>query len=372
MTREADRDLAARLKARLASAALRGERTPAELAEQFRRIDEWTRQLEQGHSSPAAPSEASATLAPPVANPPAPERVTAAAPPMRPVMPRAAPAARVPTLPAILQTPAVPRMPVRERASTLPQMLRQPAALRMPAREKAPTLPTILAAPAAPQMPPRPRAPTLPAMRPPTPAATRPATLSQAIARAKVPTLPVFQGQPQWPEVPQSPTWPQPPLADTLDDDFWEHQPAGGAPVQAEDGSASASSRRDAPAPARARRRFRSFFVGWRERHHAARTSRQLLKLHREVAANHPHLGGQELYRMIVMAHMGGTVQAADAVLARAAESFATWPVERALRFRDVVHYLAVSDYLGIDAELAEWTRENLGHVVAEFVPDTM
>ncbi len=45
--------------------------------------------------------------------------------------------------------------------------------------------------------------------------------------------------------------------------------------------------------------------------------------------------------------------------------------MERALTFRDVVHYLAVSDYLGSDAELAEWTRENLGRVAAEFVPDT-
>jgi hypothetical protein len=363
MTREADRDLAARLKARLASAALRGERTPAELAEQFRRIDEWTRQLEYGAEGAAPRAEAASAPTQPARTPPAPQRVTMPAPSGRPPEPQSPRQARLPTLPSILQTPAVPRMPARERASTLPQMLRQPAAPRMPARERAPTLPAILAAPVAPQMPPRPRAPTLPA--------TRPATLSQAIARAKVPTLPVFQGQPHWPELPQSPTWPEPVLPNTLDDDFWESLPQG-ADGRAGDESAGATASPPAASPSRPRRHFRSFFVGWRERRFAARTSRQLLKLHRQVAAAHPGAGRQQLYRLIVMARLGATAQVADAVLTRAAESFASWPVERALRFRDVVHYLAVSDYLGTDAELAEWTRENLGHVVAEFVPDTM
>jgi hypothetical protein len=55
-----------------------------------------------------------------------------------------------------------------------------------------------------------------------------------------------------------------------------------------------------------------------------------LLKIHETVAAAHPGLDKLELYRQIVTARLGGTQAAADAILARAAESFATWPVERA------------------------------------------
>ena len=340
MTQEADRELVAKLKARLALAALRGERTPAELAEQFRRIDEWAAQLEQDSRAATPRPKATAGPVQVVLDPPAP--------------------APAPTLPAILQAPVVPQMPARPKAPTLPAAW-PPTLPQARPPSRIPTLPQILQAPVVPQMPVRPKAPTLPAMRPPTLPAMRP------------PTLPVFHGQPQWPEVPQSPTWPEPALGDALDDDFWENrlQRAG---EQAGDSAATApASPRPGAVPApRPRRHFRPLFVGWRERHHAARTSRQLLKLHRKLAAAHPGLSKQQLYRLIVMARLGSTAQAADAVLSRAAESFATWPVERALTFRDVVHYLAVSDYLGADAALAQWTRENLGRVVAEFVPDTM
>lgn len=97
-----------------------------------------------------------------------------------------------------------------------------------------------------------------------------------------------------------------------------------------------------------------------------------MLKLHRVVSLAHPSAKGPELYRHIVMARVGGTLAAADAILTRAAESFATWPVERALKFRDVVHYLVVSEYLAANVDVADWTRENLGRVVASLVDDDL
>ena len=163
---------------------------------------------------------------------------------------------------------------------------------------------------------------------------------------------------------------------EALDDDLWDEEPLQTPGVGPRADSAVAASvppaPRDRPSASGLRRLLRSLFVGLRERRHAAKTSRELLKLYRRVASARPDLKKQELYQSIVMVHAGGTAAAADQVLARAAESFATWPVERALKFRDVVHYLAVSDYLASNEDGAAWTRENLGRIVALWVPASL
>jgi hypothetical protein len=97
-----------------------------------------------------------------------------------------------------------------------------------------------------------------------------------------------------------------------------------------------------------------------------------MLQLYETVTAARPGLRKEELYRQIVMTRLRVTLAAADDILDRATESFVTWPVERALTFRDVVHYIAVSDYLATNDAAAEWTRENLGRVVASLVPDSL
>jgi hypothetical protein len=159
-----------------------------------------------------------------------------------------------------------------------------------------------------------------------------------------------------------------------LDDDFWVDRTQGptAGPGTQQFTVAPTRLAPDRHPPGRLRRLLAPLMLGWRERHHAAKASRELLALYRTVAAIHPRLGKQDLYRRIVMARLGGSAAAADAVLARAAESFATWPVERALTFRDVVHYLAVSDYLATNDDLADWTRENLGRVVTSRVPEDL
>jgi transposase-like protein len=311
MTRKADRELAANLKATVALAALRGDRTLADLAAQFgldpEQIQEWKHELERNAAAAfqreTAPSEA-------------------------------------PTLPI-----SAPLAPPRDRPG-LPSAHGQRAAmLQSPGRLKAPTLP------------PRP---------------------AQSSAQPpKVPAARIVQDEatlPQWPSAPKAPTLPQA-ASDKLDDDYWgEHQTlqTSGVGTSARTATGIRTLPRVQPASPTSSPFFRRFFIGWKEKHHAAATSRELLRVYERVAAARPGLKRKELYRYVVMAHRGGSQSAADAVLARATESFATWPVERALTFRDVVHYLAVSDYLTSGDIPPEWTRENLGRVVASLVPDEL
>lgn len=85
--------------------------------------------------------------------------------------------------------------------------------------------------------------------------------------------------------------------------------------------------------------------AAWRERRFAADCCHELLALYQCVAAGHPHLSGALLYVQVVAAHLGGDATVAARVIAAAEESYAIWPVARALTFRDVVHYLAVTGY---------------------------
>jgi transposase len=270
MTVNNDRDLAAKLKASIALAALRGEKTVAELAAQYNidpvQIRQWKQELEQRAES-AFQSEV--------------------------------PTSEAPTLPPIAQRPPAPTP------------------------RKLPTLP--------------------------------PSALS-----------------------PKSPTHPT--EHELLDDDFGREetlQTSGVATRQV----LAAPKPAPVPAPAPPGSRWSAWahkvlgalLVGWRERQHAARTSRELLELYGRVAAARPGLRKEELYRQVVLARLGGgTLAAADEILDRATESFATWPAERPLTFRDVVHYFAVSEYFASTGNVAGWTQENMGTVVSKRVPEDL
>jgi len=110
-----------------------------------------------------------------------------------------------------------------------------------------------------------------------------------------------------------------------------------------------------------------SSLLSWRESRYAAQTSRDLLKLYWIVAASHSGLSRREIYRKVVMARTGADAEAAEAVLRGAEHSFASWPTDRALTFSDVVHYLAVSEYLTFDTRVG--TRIDMGQLVAARIP---
>jgi transposase len=310
VTRNADRDLAAKLKAKVALAALRGEASLAELARQFGlhpdQIAEWKRQLERNADTVFLDADT-------------PRRES-------PTLPRS------PTLP-----PAAP--------PAAGEPLKPPLAF-----DEAPTLPMSPALPMSATLPPAPPAEAVP---------------SQTTVTFEWPTL-----HSAHPEGAGGATGPAGASDDLFAAGTLQPRPGTGGAGHPDLGAGAASP--GPRPPPRAAGLFGQLFVGWRERHLAARASRELMKLHRTVSAGHPGVTKLELYRHIVMARLNLSPTAADAVLDRATESFASWPVERALTYRDLVHYLVITAYLASDDLVDEWARENLGRVVASFVPDNL
>lgn len=106
----------------------------------------------------------------------------------------------------------------------------------------------------------------------------------------------------------------------------------------------------------------------WRERHHAARASKELLALYRTVSANCPDLADRERYQRVVMQRTGCDSTAAKAILESARESYSDWPVRRELTLCDVVHYLSATEFLA-SHQGEHWIHSNMARVVALHIP---
>lgn len=84
----------------------------------------------------------------------------------------------------------------------------------------------------------------------------------------------------------------------------------------------------------------------WRERSIARDISRDCLRIYRELEAYQPRVRGVARYLEVVVRQARLDPTEALDVIDGAHESFACWPVERALCLRDVVHYLAAQKCL--------------------------
>lgn len=104
------------------------------------------------------------------------------------------------------------------------------------------------------------------------------------------------------------------------------------------------------------------------ERRDAARASGEMLALYRSGKADHPGWSEQELIKLTVMSRARCDSAEADAILKRAEESFAEWPVRRELTLCDVVHYLSVTEFLSTHED-ATGIQSNIARVVATCIP---
>ncbi len=106
----------------------------------------------------------------------------------------------------------------------------------------------------------------------------------------------------------------------------------------------------------------------WRHRSTARALSRESLRIYHEVAAARPELAGVLRYREVVARQAGVDEQEARAIVDRAEDSFASWPVGRRVTFRDVVQYLVVRRCLD-SQQGGAGIRSRLVAIIADEVP---
>ena len=94
-----------------------------------------------------------------------------------------------------------------------------------------------------------------------------------------------------------------------------------------------------------------NFITVLRERRQIRRICSESLEIYRRVEREMPGASNLERYARVIGEQSGADPKAVQAVIRRAEESFATWPVERPLNFRDVVQYMAVTG--GLKADIA-------------------
>jgi len=110
-----------------------------------------------------------------------------------------------------------------------------------------------------------------------------------------------------------------------------------------------------------------NFIATMRERRQIRRFCDESLNLYRQIEAQMPQASQTERYARFIELRSGATPSTVLTVMRRAAESFADWPNERPLNFRDVVQYLAVTDCLKIDIAVAG-VRSRIVDFVIEIV----
>jgi hypothetical protein len=106
----------------------------------------------------------------------------------------------------------------------------------------------------------------------------------------------------------------------------------------------------------------------WHEHQQVARISREMLHLHDTARAAWPDLRGRDLYAAMLALRQPAPAASPEELLRRAEESYASWPVERPLTLRDVVHYLAASELLA-EHGCPAWTQGALRPLVGARIP---
>ena len=117
----------------------------------------------------------------------------------------------------------------------------------------------------------------------------------------------------------------------------------------------------------KALRRFQ-FFAGMRERRHIRRICGEFLSLYRQVEGEMPQASNMELYARIIQRRSGANAHEVQRFMRRAAESFAAWPIDRPLNFRDIVQYVAVTDCLETDIAV-DGVRSRVVETAMDIVP---
>ena len=96
-----------------------------------------------------------------------------------------------------------------------------------------------------------------------------------------------------------------------------------------------------------------NFVTELRERRQIRRICSDSLKLYHRIEREMPGASNLERYARVIKERSGADPETVEAIMRRAEESFAAWPVERPLNFRDIVQYIAVTGGLKADIAVA-------------------
>ena len=114
--------------------------------------------------------------------------------------------------------------------------------------------------------------------------------------------------------------------------------------------------------------------LGERREEKLARTiSVEALEGFQRIHAVLPDLTGEDLYAQVMSARFGIDEAVARNLLAGARQSYAEWPVERDLKFSDVVHYFVAERCLNeLEPREAHWIHGRIGQVVRDIIPQRL
>ncbi len=109
--------------------------------------------------------------------------------------------------------------------------------------------------------------------------------------------------------------------------------------------------------------------IAWREQRIATHAAQTALALYNQIRNEQSTLSKIELYEEFVRRRNGIETVGAKNILTLAEQSFAMWPVERMLIFRDVVQYLVVSERL---TSRRITTTADIALVVRQIIPSDL
>ena len=112
---------------------------------------------------------------------------------------------------------------------------------------------------------------------------------------------------------------------------------------------------------------FSEFLDALNDERFARRESRKALGLYHSVHRQHPELEGRALYQEIVKRCANDPLDSARDYVRHAEESFAAWPAERDVRFRDVVSYIVFDER--VLSKKRAGTSTDIEAVVASVIP---
>lgn len=90
------------------------------------------------------------------------------------------------------------------------------------------------------------------------------------------------------------------------------------------------------------------FLLAIKEKRFSRRAIKRLLKSHSAVSAQNPDLSGKDLYREVLLHSQQVPPSVVDKILRQAEDSVDEWtaPGREGLGFREVVHFLVLSQYV--------------------------